>query len=242
MDELTQRQIQILKAVVDEYINTADPVGSDILEKKYTIGVSPATIRNEMVVLTQNGFLRQPHTSSGRIPTPKALKIYVKQLMDEKKLSVAEEVAATEQVLQSKDNLDNLMHQVTRALAQNTHSLAIAATDKGDVWHAGYANILDIPEFYNIDVTSRVLALIEESRRLQELFFDTLVWGDGVVGIVFGEELGWPNFDSVGIVACQCSTPLGKTTLGVIGSARFNYPAVIPIVRHFSNLVSEYTK
>src|SRR3989344_3720366 len=241
MDELSPRQIQILKAVVDEYINTADPVGSDVLEKKYSIGVSPATIRNEMVALTQKGFLRQPHTSAGRIPTPRALKLYVKQLMDEKKLSVAEEVAAKEQVLQSRDNIDNLMHQVTRSLAQQTHSLAVAATDQGDDWHAGYANILDIPEFYNIDVTSRVLALIEESRRLQELLFDHAEWGDSVE-IVFGEELGWPNFEPVGIVACQCTTPTGKTTLGVIGPARFNYPAVIPIVRYYSNLVSEHIR
>jgi len=87
---LTPRQNQILKSVVDEYITTADPVSSEQLEKKYNLGVSPATIRNEMVDLTQMGFLRQPHTSAGRIPTPLALRFYIDHLMQEKKLSLAD--------------------------------------------------------------------------------------------------------------------------------------------------------
>ena len=81
---LTARQTQILKSLIDEYIETAVPVGSDALEKKYNLGVSPATIRNEMVALTKLDFLRQPHTSAGRIPTPLAMKFYIDQLMEEK--------------------------------------------------------------------------------------------------------------------------------------------------------------
>ena len=78
--DLTPRQIQILKAIIDEYIATAEAVGSETLEKKHSLGVSPATIRNEMVRLTELGMLSQPHTSSGRAPTPIALKYYVDQL------------------------------------------------------------------------------------------------------------------------------------------------------------------
>ncbi len=240
MNDLTPRQVQILKCVVEEYIETADAVGSDVLEKKYNIGVSPATIRNEMATLALTGYLKQLHTSAGRIPTPKAFKLYVNHLMEEKKLSVADEVQAREQVYSAKEDFDKLMRQVTRALAQNTHSLAVAATDKGDVWHAGYANILDIPEFYNIDVTSRVLTMIEEARRIQELFFDRADSNEPIE-ILFGEELGWPNFEPVGIVSMQCVTPYGRTSLGVIGPTRFNYPAVIPLVRYFGNLVTEST-
>lgn len=238
MDDLTPRQIQILKAVIEEYIDSAEPVGSDVLEKKHNVGVSPATIRNEMVALTQKGFLRQPHTSSGRVPSPKALKLYVHQLMDEKKLSVAEEVAAKEQVMHSKDDINSRMHEVMRALASQTHSLAVAATNEGDIWHAGYANILDIPEFYNIDVTSRVLSLLDEVGQLQELFFERVAW-DEPIEVVFGEEIGWPHFEPVGVVACQCPTSRGLTTIGVIGPIRFNYQSVIPIVRYFGQLVSQ---
>lgn len=240
MDELTPRQIQILKSIVEEYTETGEPVGSDVLEKKHNIGVSPATIRNEMVILTTTGYLRQPHTSAGRIPTPKSIKLYVNQLMEEKKLSVAEEVAAKEQVGRAKDDFDKLMHETTKALAHSTHYLAIAATEDGDVWHAGYANILNMPEFYNIDVASHVLSLLEEARRLHELFFERADWQDPIE-ILFGEELGWPNFETVGIVACQFTSPKGRGSLGVIGPARFDYPSVIPIVRYFGNLLSDTT-
>lgn len=238
MEGLTPRQVQILKCIVEEYTESAEAVGSDVIEKKYNLGVSPATIRNEMVALTTGGYLRQQHTSAGRVPTPKGIKFYVDQLMEEKKLSVAEEVAAKEQVMSVKDDFDKLMHEVTKALAKQTHSLGIAATEDGDVWHSGYANILDIPEFYNIDVTSRVLELLEESQRLRELFFERADW-DTPIEILFGEELGWPHFEPVGVVACQFASPHGRGSLGIIGPVRFNYPFVIPIVRYFGDLVNE---
>ncbi|MBI4032913.1 MAG: hypothetical protein HY377_00090 [Candidatus Blackburnbacteria bacterium] len=238
MDDLTPRQIQILKSIVEEYTQTAEAVGSDVLEKKYSLGVSPATIRNEMAALTAGGYLKQPHTSAGRIPTPKAIKLYVDQLMDEKKLSVTEEVAAKERVLSARDDFDKMMHEATRALAQATHSLAAAALESGDTWHAGYSNILDTPEFYNIDVTSHVLSLLEEAKRLQEVFCQNAHW-DEPFEILFGEELGWPHFEPVGMVTSHFTSPYGRGTLGVIGPVRFNYSAIIPTVRYFGDLISE---
>lgn len=241
MNDLTQRQMQILKSLVEEYINTAVPVGSDVLEKKYNLGISPATIRNEMVVLTEKGYLKQPHTSAGRVPVPKTLRLYVEQLMQEKKLSVAEEVAAKERISHAKEDMDHLMKEATRALSEFSHSLAVGATEDGEVWHAGYANILDIPEFYNIDVTSRVLSLLEEVERIHDLFFKEAKW-EVPVEILFGEELGWPNFAPVGVVACQFNTPRCRGSLGVIGPTRFNYPVIIPVVRYFAQLVSDTSR
>ena len=81
-DALSARQTHILKSLIDEYIEAAEPIGSESLEKKYDLGVSPATIRNEMLTLTKMGYLRQPHTSAGRIPSPKAMKFYIDQLME----------------------------------------------------------------------------------------------------------------------------------------------------------------
>lgn len=240
MDELTPRQIQILRSIVEEYTQTAAAVGSEVLEKKYNLGVSPATIRNEMVTLTKTGYLKQLHTSAGRVPTPRAIKFYVNQLMEERELSVAEEVAAKQKVVGAKKDFDELMHEATRALAVQTRALAVAATEEGNVWHAGYAYLLDIPEFYNIDVTARVFSFLEEVNRIHELFFEKPAW-EHPVEVLFGEELGWPDFESVGIVACQFKSPRGRGSLGVIGAARFNYPVIIPTVRYFGNLISEVT-
>ena len=80
-DALSARQIKILKHIIDEYIETAEPVGSLALEKKYNLGVSPATIRNEMAYLVDLGYLKQPHTSAGRIPSSSAIKLYINEMM-----------------------------------------------------------------------------------------------------------------------------------------------------------------
>ena len=115
MHDLTQRQIQILKSLIEEYIDTAEAVGSETLEKNHNLSASPATIRNEMVKLTDLGYLKKPHSSSGRVPTPSAMKLYVKQLMKEKELSVAEEVAVKEKVWDHREKLDSFMRELTRS-------------------------------------------------------------------------------------------------------------------------------
>ena len=81
MNELSERQLQLLKAIIEEYIETAEPVGSETLDKKYNLGVSPATIRNEMVRLTNTGFFYILHTWSVRISTPKSMLLYLDKLM-----------------------------------------------------------------------------------------------------------------------------------------------------------------
>ena len=150
-EALTARQTQILKILIDEYIETAEPVGSESLDKKYNLGVSPATIRNEMVALTSADFLRQPHTSAGRIPTPKAMKFYVDQLMEERQMSVAEEVKAKEEVWDARGDINSLIREATHALAEKTQSLAVGAVESGDVWHSGYANLFLNPELANLE-------------------------------------------------------------------------------------------
>ena len=94
MADLTQRQIKILKCITEEFIETADPVGSETLEKKYNLGISSATIRNEMWLLTQLGFLKKGHLSAGRSPTSMGLKYYVRNLMTPKNISLVRKLVS----------------------------------------------------------------------------------------------------------------------------------------------------
>ena len=236
---LTNRQTQILKAIIEEYIATAEPVASEQLEKKYNLGVSPATIRNEMVSLTDEGLLRQPHTSAGRIPTSIALRFYVDKLMQEKQLSVAEEVSAKEKIWDSRFDFDRLMRQASLALAQATKDLAIAATDQGDIYYAGVSNILDMPEFFDIDVTRTVLSLLDQQARLSQLFFQR-TYGSDPVHIVFGSDLGWPFFEPVGMAFTHFNAGRNRQgSLAVVGPCRLDFPRVIPTLRYYSDLISE---
>lgn len=240
MDNLSERQTKILKAVIDEYINTAEPVGSEKIEKKYSLGVSPATIRNEMMALTDAGYLKQPHTSSGRMPTPMALKFFIKELMDEKQMSVTEEVTAKERVWDYRFEFDRLMQEVTRALAERTGATAIAETDKGEIYTAGSSNLLDMPEFYDIDVTRTVLELLDETEKLNAIFGRP--YGDDQIHVLLGEELDKGYLSSCGLIFTHFQAGPKKGALGVIGSCRLNYPVVIPTVRYYGNLIEEITK
>jgi heat-inducible transcriptional repressor len=235
----TNRQIQILKSIVEEYISTAEPVASEQIEKKYNLGVSPATIRNEMAELTDSGFLSQPHTSAGRVPTPMGIRYYVDNLMQEKQLSVAEEVSAKERVWDSRFDFDRLMRHASLALAKQTGNLAITATSKGDIYYAGVSNILDTPEFYDIDVTRTVLNLLDEQQRLFDLFFQR-AYGEDPVHIVFGADLGWAYFEPVGMAFTYFNAGKDRRgSLAVVGPCRLDFPKVIPTLRYFSSLINE---
>jgi heat-inducible transcriptional repressor len=238
-DALTVRQTQILKAIIDEYINMAEPVGSESLEKKYNLGVSPATIRNEMMNLTKIGYLRQPHTSAGRIPSPRAMKFYIDQLMEERQMSLADEVKVKEDVRIKSGDIGGLLDEATHELSHVTQSLAVCTLDKQDkIWHAGYSHVFESPEFNDFEATSSLFSFLEEMSQMRELFFRRMT-GLSPVEVVFGEELGWPGFDTVGVVGSRFVIGDTQGALAVIGPTRLPYERVIPILRYFRDLIEE---
>lgn len=235
---LSARQTQLLKVIVDEYIETAEPVGSVSIEKKYDLGVSPATIRNDMADLTAKGYLRQPHTSAGRVPSPLAMKFYINQLMQENKLSITDEVQAKENVWDSRKDLDKLMKEATQALSEKTHQLAIATLSDGSKYIYGHSMVFDHPEFINYQVARSIFSILEQSKMINELFFVHLT-GATPIEILFGEELGWDYFEPVGVVASRFKIGNKDCAIGVVGPVRINYANVIPMVRYFGKLVEE---
>ena len=241
MNDLTQRQVQILKSLIEEYIDTADAVGSETLEKKHNLAASPATIRNEMAELEKKGYLKKPHTSAGRVPTSKAMKFYVKQLMKEKELSVAEEVRLKEQVWDFRESEATCLRKIVRALAEKTKTLAIATTHQGDIFVAGHANILDMPEFYDIDVTKNLLTALDEFETLDNIF-DNLS-NEEEIHILMEDELSPRLIGPYGFVFTKYQTSLHLTgEVGVFGPTRLNYNSIVPAVRYFGDLIEEIAK
>lgn len=237
MNSLTSRQTQILKAIIDEYIETAEPVGSDSLEKKYNLGISPATIRNEMGLLTKSGFLKQPHTSSGRIPTSGAMKFYVDQLMEEKQMSLADEVKAKEEVWDSKGNLNKFLYEITHSLADMTGGLAVAATEDGSLWHAGHANIFSYPEFADPSMCASLFGFMDESDQMIDLFFNRFPM-ETPFDVLFGEEMGFRDLP-VGIVATHFKVKDVNGALGVIGPVRQSYSMLVPTLKYYRGMLEE---
>jgi len=239
---LSARQIKILKTLVDEYIETAEPVGSETLDKKFNLGVSSATIRNEMVKLTNLNYLKQPHTSSGRVPTPKGMKFYINQLMEEEQMSLTDEVKVREEVWDSRANMENLLCDVVTSLAHKTNSIAIATLDGGKrIWHSGYANVFLNPEFADLELIANLFGFLEETQRMNDLFFNKMT-GASLVEVLFGEELGWPEIESTGVVGTRFKAHGKEGALGIIGPARLSYSTVIPIMRYYKKLIEEVTR
>lgn len=240
MINLNDRKVKILKSIIDEYIETAMPVGSETIEKKYNLGISPATIRNEMVELTDEGYLKKVHSSSGRVPTSMALKYYISNLMKEQGLSLAEEVSVKEKVWDYRNEFDRLLREMTKELAIRTKKLAVVSTDKGDVYSAGVANILDSPEFYDIDLTKALLSHLDEVdywKKLIERLSD-----DKEIGFLLGSDLGEELFEPCGFVYRRFEAGSRRGIIGIIGPARFNFSRVFPTVRYFGDLIDEMFK
>ena len=238
MHDLTQRQVEILRNLIEEYIESAEPVGSETLEKKHNLSASPATIRNEMVKLTELGYIKKSHVSAGRVPTSSGLKFYVKQLMREKEPSIAEEVALKEKVWDIRGKEQRFLKQLTKSLADKTRALALATTQEGDIYCSGYANILEMPEFFDIDVTKNLLTTIDEFDYFDKLFSN--ITGDEDVHVLLGEDLGPKLQGPYGFVFIRYETPMHLSgEIGVLGPARLNYTHIIPTVRYFGNLIEE---
>lgn len=118
--EISARKKKILAAVVDEYIRTAEPVGSKTIAATAGLGCSSATIRNELAELTSLGYLEQPHTSAGRVPSPQGYRFYVNELMERQKLSLQETEAINARLNEKMEQLDRLMTDAGKLAGQLT--------------------------------------------------------------------------------------------------------------------------
>lgn len=237
MDDLTQRQIDILKTIIQEYTETGEPVGSGILEKKYKLGISPATIRNEMVELAKKGYLKKTYFSSGRMPSARGFRFYISHLMREKELSTTDEVAFKNSIWDDKNEKHRLLSQAARVLAQRTGLLSIVATNLNDFYYAGVANILTQNEFFNLDLTRSFFERLEKISfwaRVLEQFDKT---EHEIMFMVGEDDFQDPLFESCGSIFGEFTGSEIKGVIGVVGSRRMYYDTIVPQIKYFSNLI-----
>jgi heat-inducible transcriptional repressor len=121
---LDDRKLDVLRAIVEDYVATQEPVGSKALVERHNLRVSPATVRNDMAALEEEGYIRQPHTSAGRVPTDRGYRLFVDKLSTIKPLSPAER-RAIERFLVGAVDLDDVVHRTVRLLAQLTRQVAV---------------------------------------------------------------------------------------------------------------------
>ncbi len=158
---LDDRKLDVLRAIVEDFVSTNEPVGSKSLVEKHHLGVSPATIRNDMAALEDEGYIAQPHTSAGRVPTDKGYRLFVDRLSTVKALSGAER-RAIETFLEGAVDLDDVVHRTVRLLAQLTRQVAVVqypSLTRSAVRHV---------ELVPITATRLMLVLITDTGRVEQ--------------------------------------------------------------------------
>lgn len=218
---ITKRQSQILDALIREYVAAAQPVSSKFLFEKYDFGLSPAGIRIEMQKLAQDGYLSQPHTSAGRVPTDKGYRFFVNNLLERKESKKARMENLLEDFIKERmqDNL-RLITQLTQFLANKSSTFIYLHLKGRDLsLTAGWEGILREPEFLdqsNILNFTQLLEKFEDS--VEEMDFDS------DISIFIGEEAPFFRNSNFSIISSKCHLPdREEGIVSLLGPKRMDY-------------------
>lgn len=159
------RRLAVLRAIVEDYVSSHEPVGSKAIVERHQLGVSPATIRNDMAVLEEEGYITQPHTSAGRIPTDKGYRLFVDRLAGVKPMSAAEK-RAIQTFLDGAADLDDIVDRTVRLLAQITRQAAVVQYPS--LSRAGVRHVELVP----VGGRSALLVLITDTGRVEQRVLD----------------------------------------------------------------------
>jgi transcriptional regulator of heat shock response len=237
----SDRRLEILRAIVDEYVETQEPVGSKAIAGKHSLGISPATIRNEMAVLEEEGLITQPHTSAGRIPTDRGYRLFVDKLATIKPLSTAER-RAIETFLEGALDLDDVVKRSAKLLADITKQVAVVQYPTIGDSHSrdmmaisGTANLARSGEALG-STLSPILEALEEQVVLLRLLSDA----QETVHVTIGSEQVDANLQTTSLVSVGYGRDSSMGSLGVLGPTRMDYAASMAAVDAVARYIGRY--
>jgi len=235
--KITERQEKILNTIVQEYIISAQPVSSQLLEKRHNFGICPATIRIEMQRLTDGDFIFQPHTSAGRVPTDKGYRFFVDNLL-EKGVSEFEDVFEIEDIFQgAKKDIFKLASRLTKFLAEESSNFTILNLLERDFfWKEGWEEILREPEFEEKDLISNFTELLESF----EENIENLKINSGIK-IYIGKENPFSKTKDFSIISSKCYLPDDETAvLALLGPKRMDYDRNISLINYLVRALENF--
>ncbi len=228
MDELTPRQKEILARLIESHIATTLPVGSRSLAERYGLGLSPASVRNEMGILEEKGYLTHPHTSAGRLPTDKGYQFFVREIVKEEPVAPELSDQIVQEMERKTGNLENLMERVSSLLSVIVKEAALVMTPVR-LHVEGSRYVVRQPEFQDLSKLQLLIETLEEKSRLMHLFKNRPT--ETGVRVAIGEkELPKEIWD-----CALVSVPYGMGgkqigVLGVLGPRRMPYGQIIGLI------------
>ncbi|NCN99695.1 hypothetical protein GW920_01015 [Candidatus Falkowbacteria bacterium] len=214
---MSDRKKFLLETIVKEYIKTAQPVSSGMLVSKYKLDISPATVRNEMMELEEEGYIHQPHTSSGRVPTEATYELLIGELKEGKnrKRLKESEVKLLEQIFKQEEMA---YKQTAKAIAEFSGSAVFWAFHKNDLYYTGLSNLFAQPEFRETAAVCDVSGVIDRMEDIIDTMFEE--FNDGLQ-ILVGSNNPFGNFLSAVIVKYKNNNQDG--VFGILGPVRMDY-------------------
>lgn len=232
------RKKQVLKAIIKHFIETAEPVGSQTILVSYHFHVSPATIRNDMMHLEQEGYIFQPHTSAGRIPTDKAYRIFVDEMVDYKQArEEAVKVLTTIRAEYKAQKVREKLYEAVSLLSRATDLVSFATTpDNPRTFFLGMSNVLRQPEFAKDAVRAcEVIEVLEKSDNFVKTLSELNITDK--VKTFIGDENILPQTQSCSIVVANYQKDGFSGYIGILGPKRMNYPFNIVLIEEIKKLL-----
>lgn len=233
--ELTERKLRILQYIVSDFIKSAEPVGSRTLSRKYDIGISPATIRNEMADLEEMGFLSHPHTSAGRVPSDRAYRLYVDKLMEKYELDEAAKTRIKAELKANVAELERTIRKASELLSELTNLTSFATLEEDikrvRLFLEGMTRIFAQPEFNSIERAKNFLEMVDRKDDLTE----TIMQREDGITITIGGENSRDIMEGSSIITATYHIDgkfVGK--LGVIGPTRMRYGEITSVIEYLT--------
>ncbi len=234
-----ERKKQILQAIINHFVETAEPVGSNTILVSYQFHVSPATIRNDMMSLEEDGYIFQPHTSAGRVPTDKGYRLFVDEMADYKQAR-KEAIQALTQIRQKykAEKVREKLYDAVSLLARATNCASFATTpDNPRTFFLGMSNILRQPEFLDNSVSaSEVIEVLERSDNFVKTLASLNI--NESARTFIGEENILPQIQSCSIIVSKYTNEGYTGYLGILGPKRMNYAYNIVLLEEVKKLLN----
>ncbi len=233
---MEERQEKILAAIVEEYTATAVAVGSKILSGKYFLDLSSATIRNDMAELEKGGYLYQPHTSAGRIPTDKGYRYFVEEIMAEQELSLSEQKKMQVELLKMRAQNNRLSRATAKLLSSLSGSLAVTGVEK-EFYDFGMKELLENPEFQEIDEFCKVAEALDYIDENVDTILKKIKLGE--TKIFIGKENPIKGISNCSMIVSPYETQEGeKGLLAIIGPKRMKYAKNKSLMEYMKKFLS----
>ncbi len=233
--EINIRQQKILAAIVKEYSEAAQPVGSQELVEKYNLSVSPATIRNEMAVLEKKGYISQPHKSAGRVPTDKGYRFFVNELMQRFELSERERKMLRAELVKLQAAHEQLGRSISKLVAEVSGQAAFTLLPH-DTSAAGLSRIITEPDLSDSRTIQGVAELFDQ---IDQHADKLMKHAEYKTETFIGTEVPVPMPKNMSLMVSKIKLKNGKKGLiGIVGPKRMSYAKNMSILEFLSKLIS----